>query len=206
VRYPPVAILVYLTGQLACAGRVMRQTQAPVAAATPQAMGANEQLAVWEAVLRFYSSRRGATEGDLVGRTYRVFDTASAPPLGSRVPVVLETARERPLVPYDSSWLADIVRRHLVAGTCASKRLTQCSDTVLTTYVTLDEPMRMSEDTVIVRVLEMGLNPRVCRRHDALVGFQDNRWRLVRLPEGWRVLGGWGIGSAGSSSCRLISR
>jgi hypothetical protein len=129
-----------------------------------------------------------------------------------RAPVVLATRRRALLMfdtlapaPFDTTWLQGVSARHLVADVCSQPSLDLCADTVLTTYLSLDDPRTQKQGGVLVEVWETALNPALCRRRDAIVDRQgvslkvsrtSGEWAVDRFEPGWHV----------TTSCSLIRK
>jgi hypothetical protein len=162
-----------------------------------------DRPAIWDAVLRFYRSGRVLTEAD---RAALVHARIGVEPRGSTsepAPVVLSTMRRA--MPYDSvkpasfdsTWLRAVTDRHLVAGLCAADRLTSCQDSVLTTYLALDDP--------VVWDGKVALNPALCKRRDVFVDHQSASARLTNASGEWRVVA-YDLGLHATSSCSLVRK
>jgi hypothetical protein len=189
--WPFLALIALLTG---CASS--RSTSAVVrgrgASSTPvigdSARNAQWQP-VWEAALRYYRARRGETEADRARRAHVSMGIESGASDSGKAPIVLFATRQHPLSPYDTTWLEYVRALNLVAGVCSAPRIDLCADTLLTTYLSLDDPFLGAEDTATVWVWETALNPVVCRTRDAIVDTQVVTLRLVRIAGEWRAEG-----------------
>ena len=156
-----------------------------------------DRLVIWEAVLRFYRSGRVLTEADRAARAHARIGVEPRGSVSQPAPVVLITTRRA--TPFDTAWLQQVVDRHLVAGLCSEDPLTSCTDTVLTTYLALDEPIVWGGD-VIVEVWESALNPGLCKRRDVFVDHQSVSLRLTNDSGEWRVVS-YDLGLHATSSC-----
>jgi len=143
--------------------------------------------AVWDAILRYYQAPRSATEGDFVRWVKRCSgckpDTVTA-----KAPIVLLTDRRGHAEPYDLTWLTRALDAGLLAGTCAARQPTACGDSVVTTYLRLDDPIRTAGDTVVVVVTETGLNPAECKEQDVFVGTWERHAILVNEDDDFVIV------------------
>jgi hypothetical protein len=167
---------------------------------------------IWEAVLRFYRSGRTLTEADRAARAHAHLGIEPKGSLTERAPVVLATRRQALVMfdtltpaPFDTTWLRQVSDRHLVAGLCSERSLDLCPDSVLTTYLSLDDPRTQTEGGVVVEVWETALNPVLCRTRDVIV---DREGVSVNLS---RTSGEWAVSSIGlrwhvTTSCSLIRK
>jgi hypothetical protein len=140
---------------------------------------------IWEAALRFYRSRRGPTEAERAQRAHELLGIRVEP--RQRAPIYLSGFRDS-LTPFDTAWLQEIRRSNLVAGVCSRRFLYQCPESVLATYLTLDDPVLLSPTSVRLRILEVAANPRECGRPGNIVDIQEITLRLDKTTAGdWSV-------------------
>jgi hypothetical protein len=169
-----------------------------------------DRQGIWEAVLRFYRSGRVTTEAD---RAARVHARIGVEPRGSTsepAPVVLVTTRRAmpydsvPPMPFDTIWLRDVAERHLVAGLCSAVVLTSCPDTILTTYLALEDPLTWG-GVVGVGVWESALNPALCKHRDVFVDHQSAYLKLSDDSGEWKVMS-YTLGLRATGSCSLVRK
>ena len=147
----------------------------------------HERHRIWEAALRYYRARRGATEADLSRQVHAVRGLDPGRGEVDRAPVVLFAVRPRSLAPYDATWLDRVRIAHLVAGICSQPTLDLCPDTTLTTYLRFEDPIPSSWAVVDLTVWEVALDPPECHSRDALVDMLQVNLRLVMSKDGWVV-------------------
>jgi len=110
-----------------------------------------------------------------------------------RAPIVLQTDRRpwpmfegKQLAPYDTAWLAQILRQHLVSGLCAGE-LKSCPDTVPTTYLSLQDPRWNLARELVVDVVETALDPAACRTRRTILDFQEISFTIGKTGGDWVV-------------------
>lgn len=160
-------------------------------------------LEIWEAILRFYHAERSLTEADFVRRSGILAGKDYPPSVDERSPLILLTVRSGDERPLDSSWVGSLVSRDLVRRSCAAPTGELCGDSVLTTYLSLHDPVSWGKDTVVARVDEIALNPAHCGTAREFVGLSRRFWYVAWRMDRWVVLGfRTGIGRSGPCSAR----
>ena len=155
----------------------------------PDTLSRPEREAVWEAALRFYRGRRGATEADRSRRAHALVGIDSGAPEFTRAPNVLLGFRPAPLVAYDSTWLERVRAAHLVADVCLERQAVLCSDSTLTNYLDLGDPIPSKRGAVELIIWEVALNPLECNddEKDSIIDMQEVSLELVRSSDDWVV-------------------
>jgi hypothetical protein len=211
MRFPYLVLVGCLAVSQSC-GRPFRTPPPGPAASVPprDTVPAADRYAIWEAVLRFYRSGRVLTEADKASLVHARLGVEPHGRTSERAPVILATTRQPSLfdsgilAAYDSAWLRDMSEQHLVAGFCSARRLTSCEDSVLTTYLSLDDPYVWNGMT-IVELWETALNPALCRRKDVIVDHQGSSLEVSNASGEWSVIK-YDMGWHETASCSLVRK
>src|SRR5215469_5598566 len=193
---------VLLTAALSCGGASPPAAPpAPLAGATPRfdlfggvrhgdsvSLAAREHI--WEAILGVYAARQTGGEADILSRVGRDFGHDEGPVHRGPSSLVLLSARDTALRPYPSEWLSTLTQRGLIREVCSAHTLAECPDTVITTFLTLGDPVHLGGDSVSVSVDESAVNPADCRRTETLGGSEMWDMLLVGRDTSWAVVPG----------------
>jgi hypothetical protein len=156
--------------------------------------------AVWTGVLRLYQ-RGTPTDVSHLAEVARV--TGQAPqPIPDKPPLVLRTIGSTWQSPPQLNWVDSLQRSGVIAGACAHNEVSECPDTVFSSFVQLKIPRYYnSADSVSVAIDETVLNPRACKKRQGMGDNHQFAVVLAKHEEGWVVMRRVGIELMGGIYC-----
>jgi len=139
---------------------------------------------VWQAVLQLYASET------IISKAAALLDASRRSGAAAEQTHAQIVLMDSPSHPYPRPWLDSLAAQRLIDGVCAASDAGQCSDSLVTSFLSFGDPAFAGDTAVDVEVEDRAVDRHACRRRGARLsgGIIRSVLHLARYGGPWRLI------------------